>query len=592
MDNKLLKLRIILASILLPLLIVTYFLVKKVSDSDIQVQLNTITQNHIRAYQRSYNNYKELSSILYTGLLGRAQLKNRLYSVINKKDTDIDTIRKDIYNDLSFRFSQLTKKHITSINIVLPDNTLFLVMKSPKKFGHKLSKYRYLPLEVNKIKKPIDSFETGKRGSGFRFSYPMEYKGKYLGQICFTFDAAAITANIMRDFNVFSNFFIDAQYMDEKYVKKTKQYFESHYKGYLFDQRVLDTLKKVAIKDVYQLMPSKESRDDIYKMFLQNGAGSTYDREKDYTITIIPIINKISNKTQAYLAIMEKADAIKTLERNYDVILLLSIILVIAIFIIIYFIYSKISKDKEQLIIDAIREKQIVEQSKLADMGNMIGNIAHQWRQPLSVISTLASSMKLKNEFGMLKNEEITEYTDNIVNQTKYLSNTIDTFRDFVKEKKELKEVILQNRIDKAIEITKASLESHHIELINNINYDKPISLELTVGELVQVLINIINNAKDAIVENNINDGWIKVELNRFNDKVEITVEDNAGGVPENIISKIFDPYFTTKHKSLGTGLGLHMSYKIATESLHGRLYVKNTDNGAKFFVEIPLNNI
>ena len=590
MDKKLLKLRIILISILLPLIVGTYFLVKTVSDNNIQAQLDTITQNHIRVYERSYNNYKELSSIIYTGLLGRAQLKTRLYKVVYEKDTDVDKIRDNIYNDMRFRFSQLNKKEITSINIVLPDNTLFLVMKTPKKFGHKLSKYRYLPLEVTRVKKPLDSFETGKRGSGFRFSYPIEYQGKYLGQICFTFDAAAITSNIMRDFNVLSNFFIDAKYMDKKYVKKSDQYFETHYKGYLYDQRVLDALKKVANKDAYQLMPSKEARDNIYKKFFQSDAGSIYDKNKDSTITIIPIRNKISNETQAFIAIMAKADAVKTLVRNYNVILLLSIVLAIAIFIIIYFIYSKIAKDKERLMIDAIREKQIVEQSKLADMGNMIGNIAHQWRQPLSVISTLASSMKLKNEFNMLKNEEINEYSDNIVKQTKYLSNTIDTFRDFVKEEKELKEVILQSRINKAIEITRASLESHHIELINNIDYEKPIKIKITVGELVQVLINIINNAKDAIVENNINDGWIKIELNRFEDKVEITVEDNAGGIPENIISRIYEPYFTTKHKSQGTGLGLHMSYKITTESLQGRLYVKNTENGAKFFVEIPLN--
>jgi C4-dicarboxylate-specific signal transduction histidine kinase len=111
----------------------------------------------------------------------------------------------------------------------------------------------------------------------------------------------------------------------------------------------------------------------------------------------------------------------------------------------------------------------------------------------------------------------------------------------------------------------------------------------MKTGELSEVIINILNNSKDVLLsKEEIEQKWIKIDLDVNNDKFIITVEDNGNGIPENIISRVFEPYFTTKHKSQGTGLGLHMCYKIITESFKGNLSVKNSDNGAKFFIEIP----
>ncbi|MCK5109881.1 MAG: HAMP domain-containing histidine kinase [Arcobacteraceae bacterium] len=236
------------------------------------------------------------------------------------------------------------------------------------------------------------------------------------------------------------------------------------------------------------------------------------------------------------------------------------------------------------------KDLQLFASEKMASMGEMIGNIAHQWRQPLSVISTAASGLKVNYEFGILNDKEIPSYMDYIVENANFLSETIDTFRDFIKEKKEIKEVILQERIDMALNIIASTMKDNHIELKNNIDYFNPIKITFIVGELSQVMINILNNAKDILLEKNIKNAWIKLNLKKQEDKVVITIEDNGGGIPEDILPKIFDPYFTTKHQSQGTGLGLHMSYRIIRESLKGKLYVKNTNNGAKFFIELPLD--
>ena len=235
-----------------------------------------------------------------------------------------------------------------------------------------------------------------------------------------------------------------------------------------------------------------------------------------------------------------------------------------------------------------IKEMQLLEQSKMAQMGEMIGNIAHQWRQPLSVISTIASGIDMKYEYNILNQEDIPKDMKLIEKHTKYLSETIDTFRNFIKEKKELKEVIIQEKIDKALYIVDATLKDYDITVKKNINYDDPIKLTLVVGELSQVIINILNNAKDALLENNIENKWVKLDLEENEKEIIISISDNAGGIAENILPKIFNPYFTTKHESQGTGLGLHMSYRIITESLKGTLVAKNTKNGAIFIIKLP----
>ena len=235
------------------------------------------------------------------------------------------------------------------------------------------------------------------------------------------------------------------------------------------------------------------------------------------------------------------------------------------------------------------QERIINEQTKLASMGEMIGNIAHQWRQPLSVISTSASGAKVQKELGLLDDAGFCKYMDNVIEQSEYLSKTIDIFRDFIKEKKELKEVVLQERVDKALQIIKTSIKNSHITLINNIHKYDPIKISLVLGELSQVIINIINNSKDAIWENKTKNPWIKIDLIVNEEDVTISIEDNGGGIPNGILDKIFNPYFNTKHQTQGTGLGLHMSYKIVTQSLHGDLYAKNSTDGAIFYIKLPL---
>jgi len=241
-------------------------------------------------------------------------------------------------------------------------------------------------------------------------------------------------------------------------------------------------------------------------------------------------------------------------------------------------------KDKEQL---------LYQQSKLAAMGEMIGNIAHQWRQPLSVISVTATGAKLQKEMNLFDEDKFYETMDRINDSAQYLSNTIEDFRGFFDQKnKVIKEFNISNTISKTLNLISSQFETKEIELVQDIKDFKIKSFE---NELIQVLMNILNNSKDAILSIQPEQKLIFIKTYQKNNLSYIEIYDSAQGIPENIIDRIFEPYFTTKHQSQGTGVGLYMSQDIVKNSLYGKLRVENYTyfykdikcKGAKFTITL-----
>ncbi|MEA2019587.1 MAG: ATP-binding protein [Campylobacterota bacterium] len=240
----------------------------------------------------------------------------------------------------------------------------------------------------------------------------------------------------------------------------------------------------------------------------------------------------------------------------------------------------------------------LLEQSKLASMGEMIGNIAHQWRQPLSVISTAASGMKMQQEYQVLKDEDIPKMCDAINDNAQYLSKTIDDFRNFIKGDREKGKFNLAESINSFISLVESTIKNNNINIV--LDLEKSMEIDGYKNELTQCIINIFNNSKDALKEKMLNneDRLIFISTIEDNNKAIIKIQDNAGGIPEDILPKIFEPYFTTKHKSQGTGLGLHMSYKLIVEGMNGTIEASNKDytydnkkyTGALFTITLPLS--
>ncbi len=243
------------------------------------------------------------------------------------------------------------------------------------------------------------------------------------------------------------------------------------------------------------------------------------------------------------------------------------------------------------------KNKIITEQSKMAALGEMIGNIAHQWRQPLSIISSLASSYKVKKDYDIPINEkELLEDMSKIIETSRYLSHTIDDFKNFIKGDKVVDEFNVSKAVNKALNIVGTSLSNNFIDVQFKVNGSMKIrSYE---NELVQCLSNILNNSKDALKNIDEEKRMINIIIESKNNYAVISIHDSGGGIGSNIIDKVFEPYFTTKHESQGTGLGLYMCYKIIKDSLKGDISINNETMilqgdelaGTKVRVTLPMN--
>jgi len=237
------------------------------------------------------------------------------------------------------------------------------------------------------------------------------------------------------------------------------------------------------------------------------------------------------------------------------------------------------------------QEALILQQSKFASMGEMIANIAHQWRQPLSIISTSATGIKVQKEMGMLTDEFEFESLDSINENVQYLSKTIEDFRNFFKEEKIKNEVDIEEILSKTLSLVSSRLKNRNINIITS--YER-IVFETLETELIHVFINIINNAIDAF-EDVTTEKFIFIQTQQTSNAIVISIKDNAGGIDPNILNLVFDPYFTTKEFSKGTGIGLYMCKEIVVKHLHGKIDVKNVEfdykeksyKGCEFTIEI-----
>ena len=242
------------------------------------------------------------------------------------------------------------------------------------------------------------------------------------------------------------------------------------------------------------------------------------------------------------------------------------------------------------------KDELLYQQSKMAAMGEMIGNIAHQWRQPLSTISTASTGTKLQKEMNCLSDEDLYSALTSINNSAQYLSKTIDDFRDFFNpSNNKVSEFDISDAISKTLNLVKAQFVAKDIEIIKNIEEFKINSIE---NELIQVLVNLLNNARDALDITENQRRLIFINTYSKDNTLYLEVQDNAKGIPEDIIDRIFEPYFTTKHQSQGTGIGLYMSKEIIEKHLNGKLFVSNKEYtfdgysylGACFTIEILKN--
>ncbi|UTJ06462.1 PAS domain S-box protein [Arcobacter roscoffensis] len=259
-------------------------------------------------------------------------------------------------------------------------------------------------------------------------------------------------------------------------------------------------------------------------------------------------------------------------------------------------IFSDTTNQKKQEERLKEQEQLLHQQSKMAAMGEMIENIAHQWRQPLSVISTIATGIKFKKELGIYDEKEEFLELEKINESSQYLSETIEDFRDFLRTDKPKSLFNIINTFDKSLKLISSKFKNREINIHKDI---ENVSLYGIENELVQVFLNVFNNAKDALENKKIENKILLIEVKEDNSIANIKITDNGGGIKEEIIDRIFEPYFTTKHQSQGTGIGLYMSQEIIVKHMNGKIKCYNTQIeyegknyfGACFEISIPMKN-
>ena len=366
---------------------------------------------------------------------------------------------------------------------------------------------------------------------------------------------------------------------------------------------------KIFLQDYYvaNLTASKEiinylKYEDMNKFFQEN----EYLIKDEKLIINIPIIEEGINL--ANILIFKNLDEIDISEINefkkhaFYYLLFFLIVLYLSIFIIAYYLYSKRLKElnislqktiESEIIKHDEKNRILFQQNKMAAMGEMIGNIAHQWRQPLSVITVLASSLKVKKELGILEEKDYLESYNLILETANYLSNTIDDFQYYFSPNKNKSSFNTKNLIDKSLKLSSMEFKEHNIKVIKNIEEFEALNFE---NELLQVVINILNNAKDELIKKDAK-RYIFMDLFKEDKNIVIKIKDNAGGIDKNVIDRVFEPYFTTKHKSKGTGIGLYMCQEIIVKHIEGTIQVSNEtyeyENeefiGAKFEITLAL---
>ncbi|MFW2578407.1 sensor histidine kinase [Aliarcobacter butzleri] len=338
---------------------------------------------------------------------------------------------------------------------------------------------------------------------------------------------------------------------NETYETEINEYKRIHLQK-LSNTEIVDKTLEIKIK-------LHEEEEKKFKKFLFTATGVILIFMMLFTFLMLSIIRDVIKKYKKQ--VQNRENALESLNQNLSL---------------------KVQQGIEQA---KQKDKKILEQAKLARIGSMISMIAHQWRQPLSQLSGILMELETTTRFKKVDNNYILNAIDKSDKMIEFMSNTIDDFRNFYKPDKKKEDFYVSNACKKAINIIDATLENLGINLILDIKDDKKIFGYPT--EFSQVILNIISNAKDILIERNIKNPKIEINIESKGVLSIITIKDNAGGIEEKNLEQIFDPYYSTKDSSKGTGLGLYISKLIIERNMGGDLSVSNNSEGAVFKIVV-----
>jgi signal transduction histidine kinase len=560
---------ILLISLFFIILISVFSYFSYQHNNSINNYLDDLSKQYELQYHITYDNFHKLSQNTFYGIINKPEIYNLVKYAFKKDEKTQSFYRQVLYDRLLSDYNRLLDFKFKQIHFHFPDNTSFLRMHKADKFGDDLSDYRFSITEVNRTLKPLDGYEIGKIVDGFRFVYPIFDESLFhVGSIEISVDSDFFDKTFEQNFGVDTHFLVRKSMAEKRmFPEILKEFKVSHENDkYIYSENINEEFLHYTDPEFYSLEEKNliSSKMENSEKFIIN---KKY-KNKYLAIYFLPIPDIEGNKNSAYMVLYKHSDLIEQVNYNY-----FKVIFILFLFTLLFVFYMRYKY--KQMLQDKNNEYMLSQQTKMVALGEMIQNISHQWRQPLSVISILASGLKLKKQCAILEDKEFYDNLDGILKNTVYLSQTIEDFRSYFDESLEKSNFNLKNIISQCIAMFKEELNTNNIVMIENVD---DIELCTYEQELKQVLINLLKNAKDFTKE-----GVIVINAHEKKNEIRIEIQDSAGGIPKSIIEKIFEPYFTTKHNSFGIGLGLFSSYEIVNNELKGNILVENREFNYNF---------
>ena len=353
---------------------------------------------------------------------------------------------------------------------------------------------------------------------------------------------------------------------------------------------------EIGTKNEYDYFFNVVKKGEIYYKVVKSGT-NTLENEKhlrDVAEIYVPIVENgvFVGASEIYYDITDKRASLDKLIEDTDKIFVFVIVFSdMVILLMLYFASKnnlmKILNDKKAKEIENLMNKQ----ARTIALADMIGNVAHHWRQPLSVITTAISGLKILSEIkGSISEKEISEANDIILKTAQTLSKTIDVFKDFTNNGKEKEYFNISKTVYKSVELSKITYPDSNLDFEFSMN--ETLFINGVESELSKVIVNILNNSYESFHKEKIENRKILFSLEEIENKIHLKISDNAGGIDDSIIDRLFDPYFTTKHKFQGTGLGLFICARIIIDHFNGNIICKNIETngekGSEFLITFP----
>lgn len=583
--------RVFIFSFFIILYALVYVLTTQKKDQQINLILDQEIKNLDNNYKVTTNGFKLLSDSLYSVILNQDDIVELFYKAKHSKTEDERTlIRKQLYRKMRPYFEQMNAAGLNIMLFAFEDNTCFLRVHKPNKYNDDLSSVRYSLAYVNEHKKIIRGFEQGKISHAFRNVFPVYHDDEYLGSVDFSFSSEVFQENMTMLHGIDTHFILNKMLFDVHIWKSQQEvkYIQSiEHEDFLFATTPAQSDNVFTPK---KLKLNADLREEIRQNIKHGGPFSLYHDDGDFQIIAFsPVKNIKDNKTVAYLVSYDESYYIKQLLKQHK---MLNVFSLFGALILAFLLSNNIKHSLylETRIADEVeknrkQQENMLVQSRMAQMGEMLAMIAHQWRQPLASISAIISAMMVRQELDQYDPKYFNEQLNKISDHTQHLSGTINDFRDFFKEDKTKTESTLEQIVDDSLHIIGSIIESQGIKI--STDYQCNEKLYIYPNELKQVVLNLLKNSQETIEEKKIKNAKIEIRTYKNGTNYYLEIRDNGGGIPEGEISKIFEPYFTTKGNLNGTGLGLYMSNLIITEHHKGRLTVSNQDDGACFIIKL-----